>query len=377
MEADTTMIDHDKPLILLVDDTPSNIHLLADMLQKEYRLKLATGGQEALRLVSGTEERPDLVLLDVMMPHMSGFEVCSKLKAEPDTAEIPVIFITVLQSMDDIAKGFKVGGADYVTKPFNTFELLARVGVHVEARRSKRKIREAYAMRGELLHILAHDLKSPLADAAVGLEIAKMDPRQADRVLSIAKNALVNSLDMIDLVQNYLAFESGMLRLDLKPVSLTRVVETSRGALADKFKTKNIRLVVEDPGGVWATAESVSLVNTVVNNLLTNALKFSQPGSTVVVRITSADGRAVLTVADQGIGIPAATLDALFDVTKPASRKGTSGEIGTGFGMPLVKKFVEAYGGAIDVMSKDSNASPVDHGTEVRVTLPLAQAPGR
>lgn len=135
----------DPPLILIVDDTPINIRLLAESLRQEYRVKVSTSGSEALEIVSAPESFPDLILLDVMMPGMDGFETCRRLRADEKTKDIPVIFMTALDSVEDKVAGFQAGGLDYITKPFQQAEVLARVETHITLRRKSIALEQALA----------------------------------------------------------------------------------------------------------------------------------------------------------------------------------------------------------------------------------------
>ena len=123
-------------IILIVDDTPTNIQLLNSMLREQYKVKAATSGEKALK-IARTEPQPDIILLDIMMPEMDGFEVCKILKSKPETKDIPVIFLTAKNDTEDIVKGFKLGGVDYITKPFKREELIVRVNNHVQLKMVK------------------------------------------------------------------------------------------------------------------------------------------------------------------------------------------------------------------------------------------------
>lgn len=144
------------PLILIVDDAPKNIQILGMILGKSYRIVVAMNGAAALKQVE--KVLPDLILLDVMMPDMDGFETCDRLKSSPGTKDIPVIFLTARTETDDIAKGFELGASDYLSKPFNANELLVKVRTHLGLKFVKEETERLSNERNELLHILRHDL---------------------------------------------------------------------------------------------------------------------------------------------------------------------------------------------------------------------------
>ncbi len=350
-----------KQLILIVDDNHLNLNVLGNILQPHFEnIAVATGGLQALEFAAA--EPPDLVLLDIMMPDLDGIETCRRLKADPRTAAIPVIFLTAKTEPDDIVKGFEVGAVDYVVKPFNSPELLARVHTHLDLRQSRKALERVSATRRAMLHVLSHDLANPLNAIHGFLEMSDtpetlMESRQY--LLRAAESALA----LIKMVRTMYAAEER--ELSLEPVNIIGVIEESVSILKLPLEKKSIH--IEQPGGpaVMVLSEKVSLVNSVINNLLTNAIKFSQPGGRLRVSVSAGDGRIRLVISDRGIGMPPELLRDLFDIKKMTSRIGTEGEAGTGFGMPLVKRFMQAYGGDITVASRDRAASPDEHGTDV------------
>jgi two-component system sensor histidine kinase/response regulator len=156
---DKNTAENPKPLIFIVDDVPGNLQVLIHILkQEEYRIAAAGNGHQALDMIPAA--RPDLVLLDVMMPGMDGYEVCRQLKTNPAAADIPIIFLTAKAETEDIVKGFETGAVDYVTKPFNPAELLARVKTHLELKFSREKLTDLIAARDKFFSIIAHDLRN-------------------------------------------------------------------------------------------------------------------------------------------------------------------------------------------------------------------------
>jgi signal transduction histidine kinase len=307
------------------------------------------------------------VPLDIMMPAMDGYEVCRILKASPDLAQIPVIFLTALNQTDDVIRGFVLGAADYVSKPFRPEELLARVRTHLEIKRAQDVIRQKNEEQREMLHILCHDLANPFTNIISVLNVMGDDAAAFVEYVPLLKMSARNGMEVIELVRLMRAVEEKPLPLG--PVDLDRVVEESLAMLTTCTREKRVRVDTDIPAGISVLAERVSLGNSVLNNLLTNAIKFSLPGGTVEMHAARAGGMVRITVRDHGIGMPPSLLADLFDVRKATSRPGTSGERGTGFGMPLVQKLVAAFGGSIEVTSKEQAKGVSDHGTEARVTL--------
>ena len=362
-----------KPIVLIVDDTPKNIQIVGSILRKSIQCEFAfaTNGKQALETLNGIT--PDLILLDVMMPEMDGYEVCSRLKADDKTKDIPVIFLTAKTETDDIVMGFEKGAVDYVTKPFNPAELLARVNTQLKLKERNDTITRINNEQKEMLHVLCHDLANPVGTAAGLLELAREQPETFEELAGDITVVLNNALQIISLVRKMRALAEGKMVVNLDPVNLSYALDKSMLILKARFEEKSVSLNVKIPENLHVMAEGTSLINSVLNNILTNAVKFSYPGSSVDVTATELDGKVILSVRDQGIGMPERLLDDIFNINKPTSRQGTNGESGTGFGMPLMKRFVNAYGGDIEVRSQDKKTHPDDHGTEVIVTLDKCQ----
>ncbi len=358
-----------KATILIVDDTPENLDVLKGLLGSEYNLKVAVNGKIALK-IANLDPHPDLILLDIMMPVMDGYETCTELKANPDTQDIPVIFITAKTETDDIVKGFDVGAIDYVTKPFNPPELLARVKTQLIIKQQQDLIAEQNAQHKELLHVLAHDLANHFAILQMSLQAIEVLPHKLESYKEKMNRAVVNGIDVINLVREMRAMESK--GIELSSINLLETVKESQILISEKLEAKKIDISIDIDPAIMIIAEKRSLVNSVINNVLTNAIKFSFEGSAITISAVIEDSLAKLSICDSGIGIPENLLANLFDVSKSTSRTGTNGEKGTGFGIPLMKKFVELYGGSVDVKSKPKDENPDDHGTEFIIQLKTA-----
>ena len=221
----------------------------------------------------------------------------------------------------------------------------------------------------EFIHVLCHDLKNPIAMAITVLDLIKLRPEKTEKHLPKLSIALNQVLSIIDLVRTMMALEEGKMQLILVDLNLKETVNKSLNIINQKLMDKNIQLNANIHEDHMIKAEETSIINSVVNNLLTNAIKFSKEGSKIELVSTKEDSKIILKVRDYGIGMPKVLLDKIFDANETTSRQGTSGEDGTGFGMPLVKKFVEAYGGTIEIWSKEIEESPTNHGTEIIITL--------
>ncbi len=358
-----------RPCLLLVDDTPENIQILVGLLQEDYELKVATRGAQALKICEQTP-RLDLILLDVMMPEMDGYEVCRLLRAAPATRAIPVIFLTAKAELDDLVRGFEIGANDYVTKPFRPPELLARVRTHLLVRAQQREIEEKNTEMKEMLQMVCHDMANHLGVISMTLDLAKIRGNvELDWLVPRMAPAVGNGIGLTNLIREMRTSEDK--GITLQPVPLRTAVDEALGLLDQRLTDKNLT-VTQDVPPASVRAERSALISSVLCNVLSNAIKFSQAGGTIEVSGRIDGDMVVVRIRDHGIGMPARVLEHLFDFTKSHSRKGTAGEKGTGFGMPLMRKFVTLFGGSVEVSSRDVAEHPADHGTEFRLRLPLA-----
>jgi two-component system sensor histidine kinase/response regulator len=358
-----------RPALLLVDDTPANITILVDLLKHDYELKVATRGAQALQIC---EKNPqlDLILLDVMMPEMDGYEVCQKLRANPVTRSIPIIFLTAKTEVDDVVRGFEIGASDYVSKPFRPAELLARVRTHLTIRAQQREIAEKNTEMKEMLHIVCHDVANHFAVINMSLELLAMNPSAGpERYMPRITTAVRNGIGLTGLVRDMRKTEEKGLQL--QPVSLRAAMAEAlliaEGRLQEKAVTVNQQLP-----DLKVVAEPCALTNSVFSNVISNAIKFSHQGGSFDLAAHEEKDEVCVSLRDQGIGMPPEVAAHLFDVTKSHSRRGTAGEKGTGFGMPLMKKFVTLFGGRVEVITREAATHPADHGTEFKIWLKRA-----
>ena len=357
-------LDPAQATLLLVDDSLENLKLLGQLLKKTtYRLVVAQSGKDALEFL---EQKPvDLVLLDVMMPGMNGFEVCGILRKNPAYKDMPVLFLTAKADQESINLGLELGGDDYITKPFNGKELLVRVHHHLDRVFAKRQLEQKSQESRELIHVLSHDLANPMASILSFAGLVKEDPQLLAEIFPRIADLAQSSLDLIELIRRMRYLEEK--GLEVESVDLAAVLDQVREVNAQKLREKQVQLeTLCPPQGPVVVAEHTSLLHSVLNNLVTNAIKFSNPGGKIDIKVCPCDdGQVTVEISDQGVGMPPVLVEQLFDLSKKTSRVGTAGERGTGFGMPLVKKFMDYYGGRVEVVSKEEKTHPEDHGTQV------------
>jgi two-component system sensor histidine kinase/response regulator len=348
-------------LILVVDDITRNIQVVGTVLCNEgYEVMPAASGAEALKCVRA--QLPDLILLDLMMPELDGLEVCRRLKADPTTSQVPVVFLTASNEMEHLVKGFEVGAVDYVTKPFNPPELLARVRTHLELKHARQRLREMNEEKNEFMGIAAHDLRNPIGsikgysemiveDAQSWLGQATSDPTSClKEIKDFGERIVATTGRMMEMLQNLLdsnRIERGEMKLHLAPTdlrsALNQVIEAQQAHATAKQQT--IRLETESAPVTVLVDPSVTVQ--VLENLLSNAIKYSPPGKEVFVRFKKTAQAARVEVQDQGPGLTAEDQKKLFGKFARLSAKPTGGEHSTGLGLSIVKKMVEAMNGKV------------------------------
>jgi two-component system sensor histidine kinase/response regulator len=365
------------PFILLVDDEPKNLQVAGALLRSAgFDIGLVSSGPDALSLIDS--EQPDLILLDVMMPHMDGYEVCQKLKSNPVTAGIPVIFLTARNEEEDILQGFSAGGEDYLTKPFRPRELLARVRTHVRLRQTEEELRRAYqelrevnANQNRFFSILAHDLRRPFTGFRAFSHILEADDGSItiEDVLAVCRDFKAEADRSQQLLENLLAWantQMGRVNFNPQRVNLAEAVELALESSLPQALLKKQEVHLDIPAGAVVRADA-EMVLTILRNLIANSVKFTpRQGRIVISAEPDPNNRefVAIWVEDTGIGMTDAQIDALFRVEKVRPTEGTDRELGTGLGLILSQGFVERHGGTIRVESRPSQ------GTRITFTLP-------
>jgi signal transduction histidine kinase len=355
--------------VLIVDDFCDNLHLLTDLISTAgYYVRPVTNGKLAIAAAQAIP--PDLILLDILMPEMNGFEVCSALKACEQTKNIPIIFLSAMTESENIIKGFELGAEDYIVKPFNPMEVLTRIKTHVELHTNRKKIELQNHKQHELIHVLCHDLMNSIGSVRTVLEIMAVDAENTMDYLKLIRDSVDNGIEIIELVRIITGLEEGKLVLDLDSYPLIELINTAISLLCDKFSKKQISTVVTIAQDIYVTVEYTSFINSVMMNLLTNAIKFSFENSRIFITAEQNQDWVFIQVNDAGIGMPRGLCEDIFSINKATTRAGTRGELGTGFGMPLVKDFVEAYHGTISLESWEKNDEGHERGTTFFISLP-------
>ena len=333
--------------ILLVDDTPANLSVLVDTLAGTgYNLMVAEDGEDALAQTART--LPDLILLDVMMPGLDGFETCRRLKAKAATADIPVIFMTALADTAEKVKAFGAGAVDYITKPIQHEEALARIGTHLTLRRLQHELRQQLALKERFMRIAGHDLRNPLCLILMSGELARRKgatPEVAEYLESIHSSArqIRRIIDTFLNVRKPGEEARGpQERADLNLLA-TAVAAQNEPAAEHKQLTLALDLTETLP---LARADAGSIYQA-LTNYVSNAIKFHPPGGRIVVRTRLTGSHLRAEVQDGGPGVPLAERRGLFAEFARLSNRPTGGEESTGLGLSIVKQLIESEHGAV------------------------------
>lgn len=363
--------------ILLVDDVIENLNMLTDMLQHQgHTIDVASNGKDALEQINKKE--PDIILLDIQMPGMTGYDVCREIRANPETAHIPVIFLSALIETADIVKAFDAGGNDYVSKPFKYREVMARVESQLKMAHQRQEIQalrerdkhqfEALAkMKNNFLYSAAHDLKNPLTGMLLYTQVLRMTPPEnvadleelAQGIENTARKMQRLTMDILDLAQMQVGDQMQMVEQALQPIFHNTVKN-----LEVLAKEKDIKLDLQLLEETIIYPVEASYFERMLDNLVSNAIKYTPEGGDVLLALQDYDTHYEISVRDTGIGIPENDLPNLFDAFYRVKSDDHKKENGTGLGLSIVAAIVDEHGGEIIV------ESVVDEGSTFIVILP-------
>ncbi len=344
--------------ILVVDDVLSNVLLLKVLLTNEkYNVVTAMNGTQALKMVES--ELPDLILLDVMMPDISGFEVAQQLKAKPGYSQIPIIFLTALNSTADIVKGFQMGANDFISKPFNKEELIIRVMHQISLIAAKRiiynqteELKRTIKGRDKLYSVIAHDLRSPMASIKMVLNMLMINlpgekiGEEMHELLNMANQTTEELFSLLDNLLKWTKSQIGRLNVVPQDIELVGVTAGVIEIFSMVAELKQIKINLQAPEQVEVRAD-IDMIKTVIRNLISNALKFSNVGEEVTVIVEEKEEQIVVSVIDHGRGIKEEDQGKLLHVDTHFTTFGTKNEEGSGLGLLLCQDFVRKNGGEL------------------------------
>ncbi|MCP5494450.1 MAG: hybrid sensor histidine kinase/response regulator [Leptospiraceae bacterium] len=360
--------------ILIVDDKPDNLKVLINFLKETgYSIRVAKNGEKAIEYAE--EYHPSIILLDVLMPPgIDGYETCLSLKEKQETKDIPIIFMTALSDTTDKVKGFHVGGVDYITKPLQKEEVLARVNAHLTIRTQKEKLRIqneelaiALKIKNKFFSIIAHDLKSPF-NALLNLsELLYGDIMKQEVKQELIKEVHDTSKQAYNLLKNLLEWSGSQLgsnEPELQTFNLKEVVDRNLQLAELNAKGKNIQMSSDVSESLNVRADK-NMLDTIIRNLLSNSIKFTYPNGKIDINARQDNDFIQICVSDTGVGMEKEDIPRLFRIDIKHSTLGTSKEKGTGLGLMLCKEFIEKHGGSIVVESE------VGKGSKFFISLPI------
>lgn len=353
--------------ILIIDDSKTNLSVLNNYLVEcGFVVEMASSGKVGLEKAELFE--PDLILLDIIMPEMDGFETLAHLNASREEDPLPVILMSSLKETEHKIKGFKTGAVDYITKPFHKEEVLARVNAHLTIQDQKKQLQNLVATKDKLFSIIAHDLRSPFS-SLIGYSdlLLQQYPRMTEekilRAIDRINTSSKTAFNMLENLLNWARSQMGSLNWNPRELNLYQIVENV--VLLQKVGTRKKNITITnntDPNClVFGNQE---MVTTILRNLISNAIKYSYEGGMIMVTSQNRDELVFVSVKDTGVGIKPENLTQLFKIDKKVSTLGTANEKGAGLGLVLCKEFVEKHGGTI------STESILDSGTTMTFSLP-------
>lgn len=346
------------------------------MLEQEgYTVLTASNGKEAFGKIE--EDRADLILMDVLMPEMSGFEFTKKLKEQPVYKDIPVIFLTALDKPSEVAEGFKVGGHDFVSKPFNRIELLARVRHQISLIAAQRTIlqqteelRKTIEGRDKLYSVIAHDLRAPMSSMKMILNALYFNiDKEAvgENLFDELQAANRIAEELFSLLDNLLKWTRSQLSM-LHPVTQTYdLSELLRGVVVvfeSIAYSKNISISFNTPVKAEVKID-IDMLKTAIRNLLSNAIKYSYSGGSIDVEMRLDQNSVYVDITDHGCGISEENKLKLLNVKTHITTFGTNNEDGSGLGLLVANEFLELNNGTLSFVSQE------DSGSTFTIQLPL------
>ena len=353
--------------ILIVDDVVSNVLLLKILLTNE-KFQVCTANNGRMCIEMAKKEHPDLILLDVMMPDINGFDTAVVLKKDEETKDIPIIFLTALNTPQDLVHGFQVGANDFLTKPFNKEELVMRVTQQISLVAAKRiiekqnaELKATLSNRDKMYSVIAHDLRSPMASIRMVLNLV-VQSASAETVgpelYMLLDQANRESEEVHDLLDNLLKWtksQTGRLNVVLQELDLNDIVPGVVEIFDVIAQTKHITLELKKTDAPLKVTADNDMLKTVLRNFMSNAVKFSPDNSTIQIIMANEGDFARVSVKDQGVGIAADRLGSIFH--KGETTYGTGGEEGSGLGLQLCQDFARKNGGDCYVESVEGEGS--------------------
>lgn len=353
--------------VLVVDDIPINVQAVSNVLKQEgYLVYFAKSGDIALQLVE--KNNFDIILLDIMMPELDGYEVCKKLKENPKTKDVPVIFLTARTDPESIATGFDVGGTDYILKPFYNQELIARVKTHLKLKQQTNELKEINATKDKFFSIISHDLKNPfygiLSIGKILLEkIKTKNIKETENYAELMFQSAKHAYQLIENLFEWSQSQIGQINYNPEEINIKDIIEETIALFQGDLERKKIEFSQEVPKDSKVYADR-NMLRVILRNLISNAIKFTENEGCIKVTFNQKDKLGEITISDNGNGIPIEDQQKLFKLNENYSTPDTEQKTGSGLGLILCNEFITKNKGHIYVKSEPGE------GSEFSFTLP-------
>lgn len=366
-------MQEDKKKVLIVDDSITNLQVIGKMLEKEqFQVIFVESGYEALNLLK-EKYLPDVILLDIMMPGMSGFDFKEHINENEIWKTIPVIVISALYEQNDKSKAFELGCVDFMVKPIHRLEVLHRINVQLNAKEQQKQLnkinselQEANKSRDKIFSIISHDLRTSIGNIKNVFRFildGLIDPTEDFELLSDAEITSRNTYNLLENLLFWAKSQQGQIIYHPELINLSRliagIIEMEKGSIV----SKEIELVEAIPSDTFVWSDKV-LLSIVIRNLFANAVKFTSENGRIVIQALPIDDKVKLSIIDNGVGMSEEQLDKIKGKESFTSM-GTNNEKGTGLGLILVKDYVEKCNGDFEVKSV------LDEGSEFSIFLPI------
>ena len=363
---------HTAQRVLVADDNADLREYVCRLLAEDYEVHAVADGRAALDAVRA--RRPDLIISDVMMPHLDGFGLIRELRADPGLRSIPVILLSARAGEEARVEGLGHGADDYLVKPFSSRELLVRVGTLMKSAEMHRRLREGDQRKNEFLATLSHELRNPLAPLRSSLEVLKISRatgalRPADMAMEIMERQLSHLVRLVDDLLEVSRITGGSIELRKEPVRLDIALRNAIEASEPLIRSGNHRLTVSIPQEPMVLEADPVRLAQVFANLLNNAAKYSDSGGAITVEARRESLEAVVVISDQGDGIEPELLPQLFKIFARGNQSAKRNQSGLGIGLALVHRLTEMHGGRVEAESEGSG-----RGSRFTVRLPLSSA---
>lgn len=345
--------------ILIVDDTPEHIHIATSLLKTlGYPIRVSTSASKALTLIE--KKKPTLILLDITMPDMNGFELCSLLKENPSYSDIAIIFMTSAQDEESIKKGFALGAQDYVVKPYNSSELLARVSTHIKLASQSIQLKASYKELDQFCHTVSHDLKSPLLVLKQLVNILTLETKDS---LSPTTKEIITRIenksdDIILMIERLLEFSRiNQIQCFFEKINISDIFYSVMEELSSLEPNRKIDFIVSK--SLPIVNGDKTLIKFLIQNILNNALKFSKNNELTIIKVncSTLENYYEISIQDNGAGFDMAYKNKLFHIFERLHSKDEFD--GSGVGLVIVKRIMERHNGKVSIEGKPNKGACV------------------